>query len=263
MRAEKKKHSQGVEQFADSTNTQANATPQDKYITLEGQLSFTDLEEENKGHDKWVRRITYDETKPFLLKIHYARRMPCVTDAFGLFIEDGKMIGVVTYGVPASYHLCIGIAGKENKDKVLELNRLVILPEYSGHNYASFLVSRSLKMLPNGTFVVSYADTAWSHVGYIYQATNFLYTGMSAKRTDTYQPNGLHPRAYDKNNHSKLKQTRSAKHRYIYLVGDKKTKKKMREQLIYKVYDHYPKGDETRYDVSNPVPIMPIEIIGG
>ena len=172
------------------------------------------------------------------------------------------MVGVVTYGVPASYHLCIGIAGKENKDRVLELNRLVILPEHSGDNNASYLVSHSLRMLPNGTFVVSYADTAWSHVGYIYQATNFLYTGLSAKRTDTYQPMGLHPRAYNKDNHSNLRQTRSQKHRYIYLVGDKRTKKKMLSELKYKVYDKYPKGDDTKYDVNNPKPIHPIEVVG-
>lgn len=173
----------------------------------------------------------------------------------------GQIVGVVTYGVPASYYLCIGIAGKENKDHVLELNRLVILPEFSGDNNASYLVAHSLKMLPNGTFVVSYADTAWSHVGYIYQATNFLYTGLSAKRTDTYQPPGLHPRAYNKDNHSNLRQTRSQKHRYIYLVGDKRTKKKMRSELRYKVYDKYPKGDETRYDTTNPKPIHPIEVM--
>lgn len=151
--------------------------------------------------------------------------------------------------------------GVENKDKVLELNRLVILPNAKGKNLASYLVSHSLKELPNGTFVVSYADTAWSHIGYIYQATNFLYTGLSAKRTDTYQPEGLHPRAYDKNNHSELRQTRSQKHRYIYLVGDKRTKRKMRKQLRYKVYDEYPKGDETKYDTENPKPINPIQII--
>lgn len=38
----KKKHPQGVEQFADSTNTQANATPQNDIITLEGQMSLFD-----------------------------------------------------------------------------------------------------------------------------------------------------------------------------------------------------------------------------
>ena len=109
---------------------------------------------------------------------------------------------------------------------------------------------------------MSYADTAWSHVGYVYQATNFLYTGLSAKRNDAYQPNGLHPRAYDKNNHSNLKQTRSQKHRYIYLVGDKRTKKRMLKELKYPIYSKYPKGDEVRYDTDDPHPINPIEIIG-
>ena len=171
------------------------------------------------------------------------------------------MVGVVTYGIPASHPLCIGIAGKGNARNVLELNRLVIAPDVSGKNLASYLVAHSLKQLPNGTFVVSYADTAWSHVGYIYQATNFLYTGLSAKRCDTYQETGLHPRAYDKNNHSELRQTRSQKHRYVYLVGDKKTRKRMLSQLKYPVIKEYPKGNETRYDTENPKPIHPIEII--
>lgn len=210
--------------------------------------------------EREVRRITYNDAKPFLMEIHYARRMPCVCYAYGLFLK-GILGGVVTYGIPPSNSLCIGIAGKKNQYNVLELNRLVILPEYSGNNNASYLIAHSLKMLPNRTFVVSYADTAWSHVGYVYQATNWLYTGLSAKRNDTYQPNGLHPRAYNKNERSDLKQTRSQKHRYVYLVGNKREKKEMRKELLYKVYSEYPKGDETRYDINDPQPIEPIRII--
>ena len=36
----------------------------------------------------------------------------------------------------------------------------------------------------------------------------------------------------------------------------------MRSELKYKVYDKYPKGDEVKYDVKNPTPIIPIEVIG-
>ncbi len=106
-----------------------------------------------------VERISYEQSKPFILHIHYARRMPCVQYAFGLFDGDYPFpIGVVTYGQPASAPLCKGIAGEENRKHVLELNRLVLYPEYNGGNYASFLVGNSLKLLPSGTFVVSYAD---------------------------------------------------------------------------------------------------------
>ena len=237
------------------------ATPKTEGKLLEGQLNWFDMLEAQNA-EKVVRRITYEETKPFLLNIHYARRMPCITDAFGLFV-NGELVGVVTYGVPASRPLCIGLAGVENEKNVRELNRLCIRPDLNGggRNYASFLVSHSLKMLPNGTFVLSYADTAWTHVGYIYQACNFLYTGMSAKRKDTYQPGGLHPRAYDKNNHSDKFQTRSQKHRYVYLVGDKRTRRRMRQQLKYPVYDRYPKGDEQQYDTENPQIVHPVEIV--
>lgn len=187
--------------------------------------------------------------------------MPCITDAFGLFL-DMELVGIVTYGIPASPSLCIGLAGEENSDNVLELNRLVILPEYNGKNYASYLVSHSLKQLPNRTFVVSYADTAWSHVGYIYQATNFLYTGMSVKRTDVFVPNGMHSRhGHEKYKHEMYRQTRSAKHRYVYLVGDKRTKKQMLKELKYPVITPYPKGDEERYDIDNPKPVDPIRKI--
>lgn len=222
------------------------------------QITLADLMQES---EREVRRITYSDARPFLLEIHYARRMPQVKYAFGLF-EGGQLIGVVTYGIPPSNSLCIGLAGRKNQYDVLELNRLVILPEYSGENRASYLIAHSLKMLPPRTFVVSYADTAWTHIGYVYQATNWLYTGLSAKRNDTYQPDGKHPRAYDKDEHSDLKQTRSQKHRYVYLVGNKREKREMRKELNYPVYPHYPKGDETRYDIKNPQAVNPIRIIG-
>ena len=56
---------------------------------MNGQITFDDLEQEENGSERYVRRITYDETKPFLLGVHYARRMPNITDAFGLFMGGG------------------------------------------------------------------------------------------------------------------------------------------------------------------------------
>ena len=199
---------------------------------------------------KEVKRISYDDTKPFILNVHYARRMPCIQYAFGLFI-NGLLVGCVTFGQPASPSLCKGIAGEENRKRVLELNRLALLPEYNGQNRASYLVGQALKMLPNHTFVVSYADTAWTHVGYVYQATNFLYTGCTKPRTDKYSESG-HSRHYSKN--ETRRQLRSAKHRYVYLVGDKRTKKLMKRELNYKVVSKYPKGDEIKYNTDNPSP---------
>jgi len=62
------------------------------------------------------------------------------------------------------------------QDHFLELNRLVI-DEGSKKNVLSFFVSQTLKKLPCPNVVVSYADTSQNHHGYIYQATNWIYTG--------------------------------------------------------------------------------------
>lgn len=191
-----------------------------------------------------VERISYSQTKPFLLNVHYARRMPCITHAFGLFI-DGILYGVCTFGVPASHSLCIGLAGKDNSRNVLELNRLVVC-DYTPNN-ASFLVGNALRQLPNGTFVVSYADGGWGHVGYVYQATNFIYTGATKPRTDIYSEG--HSRHYEKGEVRRV--PRSSKHRYVYLVGDKRTRRTMKSQLRYPTLP-YPKGESKRYDTENP-----------
>lgn len=125
-----------------------------------------------------------------------------------------------------------------------------MLPGYNGDNRASFLVAKSLKMLPSHTFVVSYADWGgWGHVGYIYQATNFLYTGITKPRTDKYSESG-HSRHYNKS--ETRRQLRTAKHRYVFLVGDKRERKEMRKQLRYDIVNEYPKGETRRYDTSDP-----------
>jgi hypothetical protein len=126
-------------------------------------------------------------------------------------------------------------------------------------NQASFLVANSIKLLPKPSIVVSYADTGQGHIGYVYQATNFLYTGLSANRVD-WTVKGL------EHKHSKtlsdgmtlesIKEKygedfyyteRTRKHRYIYFHGTKTDKKIMKAKLLYKV-EPYPKGDSNRYD---------------
>lgn len=202
------------------------------------------------GDKDEVISITSNDCKPFLLNIHYLRRMPNIVFAFGL-IRNGNLVGVCTYGIPASNSLCEGVSGKENRANVFELNRLVLLPECE-KNKASILVSKSLSMLPRRKVIVSYADTAWGHIGYIYQATNWLYTGMTKERTDAFS-NGLHSRTFrgDKN----IRQTRSAKHRYVFFTGTPRDKKIMRKQLKYPVLE-YPKGTSHNYDLKNPIPVQ-------
>ena len=188
----------------------------------------------NKSNYK-VTKISYHETKPFILGIHYAKRMPSISFAFGLFRND-VLVGVVTYGSPASPSLCKGICGEHWKQNVIELNRLVLIDNIK--NEASYLVAQSLKLLPVPKIIVSYADTAQGHIGYVYQAINFLFTGTTKARTDMASKDGKHSRHNlgDISNRT----VRSAKHRYVMFIGNKHQKKKMCNDLNYKILP-YPK----------------------
>jgi len=206
--------------------------------------------------DYTIAQISRVSAIPFIKNIHYARRVPCVQFAFGLF-DKGELVGVVTYGKPASATLCDGVAGKENSHRVFELNRLVIKPDHNGSNLASMLVGKSLRLLPNGLIIVSYADwEGWGHVGYVYQATNWLYTGLTKSRTDKYSEG--HSRHYAQD--EERRQYRTSKHRYIFITGSKTDRKRLGREIKYPVLDHYPKGDSVHYDTDNPIPLRGKEL---
>lgn len=106
---------------------------------------------------------------------HYLHRRPPISHAFGLYVR-GALMGVVTYGVPASRHLQMS-ACPSDPGKVIELNRLWLDDEL-GPNSESWFVARTLRMLPP-RIVVSYADPLFGHMGYIYRALNFRYAGWT------------------------------------------------------------------------------------
>ena len=182
-----------------------------------------------------VNKISYEDTKPFILNIHYAKRMPSISYAYGLFLNN-ELVGIVSYGSPVSPSLCKGIAGLENKSFVIELNRLVL--KYNKKNEASMLVGKSLRLLPKPKIIVSYADTKQNHTGYIYQATNFLFTGTTKPRTDIAGKNGKHSRHHLGDKTKRV--FRSAKHRYIFINANKRERKKLLKQINYQIME-YPK----------------------
>ena len=217
--------------------------------------------------DYKVQKIKSQECKEWFLHKHYAKRIPSVSYAFGLY-KNNSLLGICSYGRPVAHTLIKHAFNGHYQDNFLELNRLVVndnLPK----NSLSFFVSATLKQLPLPAVVVSYADTSQNHHGYIYQATNFIYTGLSAKRTD-YKIKGmehLHSasvmdhagRGVEKGKIDKLKaiygddlylKDRPRKHRYFYLLGTKKDKKEMLRNLAYEI-EPYPKGDNSRYDSSH------------
>jgi len=209
-----------------------------------------------------VKSIESYLCKEWCLKKHYAKRLPPIEFAFGLFNLDNILVGIVTYGTPVSS----GLRDLWNNEyKLMELNRLVI-NEGLEKNVLSYLVSQSLNKLPSPLVVVSYADTSQNHHGYIYQATNWIYTGLSVPFKDYYikgmehlhngtimdMSRGQENRVEwlrNKFGDDLIMIERPRKHRYFIFTGNKHDQKKMRQMIPYEIQP-YPKGDNKRYDAS-------------
>lgn len=131
-----------------------------------------------------------------VVKHHYLHRRPPMSYAFGAF-DGGELVGVITFGTPPSRHLQLGVC-PSRPELVIELNRLW-MHDRMPRNSESFAVARALALLPP-RIVVSYADTAAGHVGYIYRALSFKYAGWTdmERKTPRFDYVPLQPGAHSR-----------------------------------------------------------------
>lgn len=263
----------------------------ERELTLDKSIVEASREEKSERYKSDVdikslyeaRKIESSETKEWLTYKHYAKRVPLITHAFGLFDKNNKtMVGVVTYAPPArSLNMGYGCFGEENPVMTYELNRLCIedgLPK----NTLSFFVKESLNLLKElhkvktktdrgeskiqePVCVVSYADSNNNHHGYIYQATNWIYTGETQAVkvfVDTKTGKNVHARTlvskYGSSSDEALPKNisweyeKGGKFRYFQFLGTKSQVNKMKEVLKYEIKP-YPKGKNERYDSSHNI----------
>jgi hypothetical protein len=177
---------------------------------------------------------------------HYLHRPCAINWAFGASL-DGRLVGVLTVGKPPSWSLQYGLVGEKyaqrrndptsrSKD-VFELNRLwmsdsILLP----HCESKFIgwCLRELRKIRRGIILVSYADSARNHIGVVYKATNWIYTGTSQPFIDLHpegygdyrsvpmsvRGNKINGRKREWANDPKVRRVqRSIKHRYVWFAN--------------------------------------------
>jgi len=202
--------------------------------------------------DYQIRAIDSKVANAMTIENHYLHRRASSMFCFGLF-DGEEMIGTVIYGKPASNALCVGVCGPDESKQVIELTRLWI-KDGTPKNTESYLIGRSLKLLPTDyDIIVSYAEIGAGHIGTVYQATNWIYTGLSDRHVEWLLDGKVanHSRhLFDEHggvNGAKafygdrlLKGERPRKHRYVFLRGAKKRRKELSLKLRYKVMP-YPK----------------------
>ena len=180
----------------------------------------------------WVSAIPTILAKEAVVNYHYLHSMPGGTQlCLGVFAGD-RLSGVLTLGVgPMNAHRMV--EGAKPSD-CLTLSRLWLSDELPANSESRVLgvVLRLLRRETSVKCVISYADPSAGHVGTIYQASNWLYTGTSLAMPllDLGDGEARHSRslAHKYGTHS-LKHfeahgievrriPQAAKHRYLYFL---------------------------------------------
>lgn len=184
---------------------------------------------------------TYEAAKYACENWHYSKCLPAGKIVKVGVWEDNKFVGVVLFSRGANNTL--GSPYGLEQTECCELTRIALT---SHKNTVSRIMSISIKFLkknsPGIKMIISFADQEQSHHGGIYQATNWIYCGMT-KAADEYIVHGK--RMHGRSMRAKYKThvgkdfikivKGSSKHRYLMPLS-----KDIREK-IKKLSKPYPK----------------------
>ncbi|MFC1917204.1 DNA methyltransferase [Chloroflexota bacterium] len=192
-----------------------------------------------------VQPIPFVVARRIMVKHHYLHSLPGGTKlVFGAFL-DSRLWGAITFGAgPQNAYQMVQDA---TQDDCLTLTRLWLSDELPP-NSESRIIGIALRALKKSTrvkFLISYADPTQGHVGTIYQATGWLYTGLSeampmfdlgdgvARHSRTLSHSfGSHSIKHFESCGVKVKVIpQSRKHRYIYFL-DKSYQGKLKTLVL-------------------------------
>ena len=180
---------------------------------------------------------------------HYSKSIPCGRKVAYAIFEENKFIGVIIYSLGANNNMAKSFGLLQGE--CIELTRIAMT---NHKNPVSRYIGITLKLLKNQCktvkIVVSYADKEnQNHNGAIYQASNWIYLGLSkcSDKQYFYKGKWTHSKLFQDMKHTKGKEyvekltkslpqrKNSDKYKYIYCF-DKELKEKYN-----KIKVEYPK----------------------
>lgn len=171
---------------------------------------------------------------------HYSQSVPAVQYAYNIYNDSEEWCGVIVFGGGANNNLPKSF--NKNAGEVLELERVALNGKQETTSKA---VAMSLKQLhkddPLCQIVVSFSDHRQKHLGTIYQATNWIYLGLTLTSDTQYFYKGkwTHERTINSRpDRDKLKATlpqreNSNKFKYIFCFNKRERKKYLKMALPY------------------------------
>lgn len=125
-----------------------------------------------------IAKANKDSIKFACMKFHYAKAVPVNTCGYNVYNDKNEWCGVVLFGTGANNN--IGTAYGLMQGQCVELVRVALNGKQEHTSQAVAMCLKQLKVdCPLVRLVVSYADCDQSHLGTIYQATNWIYVGTN------------------------------------------------------------------------------------
>ena len=219
-----------------------------------------------------LKIIHQRECEFFLRKWHYSPIMPKLTKIRLGYYKDKTLVGVMTFGWGTRpLHTIKKLFPQLTTKDYYEIGKMA-MDDIMPRNSESKMISLAIKWLKQNSdisYLYTWADGMVGKVGYVYQASNFLYGGFI--ETDTYITNSgerIHPRTIGGliKNETNAKvgarptpsqciehdftRVKGYQFRYIYPLN-KKSRKQLQKSTVNWSLD-YPKEKDLSWKVKKP-----------
>ena len=199
-----------------------------------------------------IKEIDYSVAKNYISKNHYSHALGCSIQVSLGFYYNKELVTAIIYGDPVGINVKSFLKTEGNPLELVRLFSKDGLPK----NTESFCIGKSFQFLKENysqyKYLISYADSNHGHCGYIYQATNWKYIGLSAKDGHPiFFINGknVHPRSlYSKHGTSSIPKIKEIygqsleikpklqKHVYLMCLGNRKECKEWYSKFTFLPY---------------------------
>ena len=130
-----------------------------------------------------IKEISKEDALRMIRKYHYSNTLPKINKYFQGFFLDKELVGVVTlgWGTRPRHTIQRIFPSLDTKD-YLEIGRMCMteeMPRNSESQMLSQLVKWIHRNIPELKILFTWADGMVGKVGYVYQASNFIYAGYS------------------------------------------------------------------------------------
>lgn len=210
-----------------------------------------------------VKEIDKNTTLDMIQKYHYSDTLPRLNKSFVGFYLNAELVGVVTlgWGTRPVHTIKKIFPSLESKD-YFEIGRMCMteeMPRNSESQMLKALINWLKINYPEKKVLFTWADGMLGKVGYVYQASNFLYAGYVGGEFYIKDGVKIHPRqtralfgiegdsrktvrpTLEQMKEHNIKHYKGKQFRYVFFLCSKSERKRLIKESLVNLNINYPK----------------------